>query len=207
MKKFLFAVLLTAATFFAQAQTKGTNAIGLGLNTKSTTDDSQTTTKETKDNTYNIGYGYFIRDNVKIGVDVNYETTKNTTLTKNTNTLAESNTKSYGGGIYGQKYYGLFKTIYAFGGVKAAYTNSKEETVNSVETITSNDYSLSAYGGFAWFISKHIALETDLLNVSATYSKAENTTSANPSTSSSTKFNLSSSGTLTGLGFRVFLLF
>ncbi len=70
MNKVLFSVLLMAATAVTQAQTRGTNAIGLGLSIQTNKEDftNPTRTVTEKINTYTIGYGRFLEDSVKIGI-------------------------------------------------------------------------------------------------------------------------------------------
>lgn len=72
-------------------------------------------------------------------------------------------------------------------------------------------YSAGVHGGITWLVSKRFALETSLLSAAATYSKTEQTpgsvTESNDSKYTTTNFNLSSTGALSNLGFKFYLLF
>ncbi len=206
MKKFLFTALLLAAAFGTQAQTKGTNTIGLGFNSQTNKNEyQQGTTNNARSNNYTLGYGRFIGDNVKIGIDIKYGTQINTSSSSSSGIDA----KEYGGNVYYQKYYGLLKNFYAFGGGSAAYSNYKNEEYDQTISIavTGNTYSLSAYGGVAWFICKHIELETNLLSLNVNHSIKQTTPNTLQDKETSTKIDLSSAGSLNGLGFRILFLF
>lgn len=66
-------------------------------------------------------------------------------------------------------------------------------------------------GGLTWFVSKRFALETNLLSASATYAKSERTGTTNVNSSgyknTYSNFNLSSTGAISNLGFKVYILF
>ncbi|WP_316830002.1 hypothetical protein [Pedobacter aquatilis] len=154
------AVLCLGMTGFAQ--TKGTNALSFGIN--ATTNKSsyknvnQTEqTSEQKSNLFSVGYGYFIKDNSKIGVEAIYgQNTINSTGT------TEQIIKSYGGNISYQKYFPIVKTLFAYAGGKAGYTygtqnqSQPSNSSNVSQDYTSNSYSLGAYGGVTWFLGKSL---------------------------------------------------
>ncbi len=209
MKFFILAFFLTATAFFAQAQIKETNSIELGLDMQNLKGvvSSQYNVKQGQ-NIYNIGYGRFIQNNVKIGVKLNYGA-----FSINSSVPSfdfHENAKIYGANLYYQKYYSLLKKFYAFGGGTMGYTYAKarvESTGVLVETDKENFYELQANGGFAWFLSKHIALESTVLSTGLTYQKDEKGSPAAQTTNTSTEFNLSSNTVLNGLNFKILFLF
>lgn len=201
---------LCAIAFTANAQTKGTNTLGFGVNFNSNKSTSSQTESEQKSSGYSLGYGHFVKDNTKITVELSYG--ENKYSYSNGNTV--QNLKNYGGSIGYQKYFPLVKTFYVFAGARTGYTygSGESKTVNSssLSTNKANSYNLSAAGGLAWFVSKNFALETDLLSAGATYMKntqKESTQNANNYANTSTSFNLSNGGLFNNLGFKVYLLF
>lgn len=211
MKSKLFIMAaLCAIAFTANAQTKGTNTLGFGVNFSSNKSTSAQTENEQKNNSYSLGYGHFIKDNSKITLELSYGENKYS----NNNGSSDQNQKNYGGFIGYQKYFPLVKTFYVFAGARAGYTHGSGET-NSVSSNYStinkvNSYNLNAAGGLAWFVSKNFALETDLLSAGATYSKntqEQVNSSIDKYTSTNKAFNLSSGGLFNNLGFKIYLLF
>lgn len=199
---------LCAIAFTANAQTKGTNTLGFGVNFNSNKSASPQTENEQKNNAYSLGYGHFIKENAKITVELSYGESKFT------NGNSVQNQKDYGGLIGYQKYFPLVKTFYVFAGARAGYTygSGESKSINSSSSSINkfNSYNLRAAGGLAWFVSKSFALETDLLSAGATYMKntqngADGSTYNYTNTSKS--FNLSNGGLFNNLGFKVYLLF
>ena len=67
------AVCLSYASF---SQTKGTNMISLGVDSLTSTLKTGFESK-TKNNSFTLGYSYFVKDNSKIGVDLYYGNNEN----------------------------------------------------------------------------------------------------------------------------------
>lgn len=205
MKKFLAAaVIFTAAYFTANAQTKGTNTLGVGFN--ATTDKHKSTDGssdyESKGNSFTMGYGRFIKDNIRLGLSGTY----NKSTVSYSGGGYEGETNGYGATVNLQKYFSLVKKFYAFAGGQTSYTYSKQGTNITDDTDYRTDsYFLGAYGGLSYFVSKHIALETDLLSGGLGYSRGRETKKFG--TNTRTNFNVSTSGNITNLGFRVYFLF
>lgn len=201
------AVLCFSVTGFAQ--TKGTNALSFGVNVNSIKNTfNNVEQSESKNNLLTLGYGHFFKDNSKIGLELVYGENKQST------NLAEINRyKNYGGNLSYQQYFPLVKTLYAYAGGRGSYvhgTQANAQTQNTLPTeYKSNTYSLGAYGGVTWFLSKRFALETSLLSADFAYSSSEITETAFSSTSKSkqTNFNLSSQGFINNLGFKIYILF
>ncbi|WP_207536233.1 outer membrane beta-barrel protein [Desertivirga arenae] len=209
MKKTLFAALLAlACTFTAKSQTKGTNAIGLGVSTEEYKDtykgNSSSTTTNQKQNRYSLTYGYFFTDNARIKLSGFYGKQK----FDQENSNYENSNSSFGGALALQKYYPLYKKFYAYTEGGLGYSQNRTKFVNFSDQQESkiNLYSLNAGGGVAFFPFKHLALEANLLNASATYSKNSRDESPNRDFKGSS-FNLSTSGSITNLGFNIYFLF
>lgn len=196
MKRILLIACFAVGCICAQAQTRGTSAIGLGINIsteKSEFDVNGTPTKsELDDVELSLGYGYFLKDNSKLGFEVSYGSLEGD------NTISS---KSYGGLVYYQQYYQLVKTLYAFGGGRIGYDYSETKIPPASPNI--NSYAMGAYGGVSWFLSKRIALEAELLAADIRYRETKSETLKN----TSTNFSLNTTGFISGLDFKIFFLF
>ena len=211
MKKALLIAFLATSSFSVNAQTKGTNTIGLGLNFQTHKAEQNSSgvqfVNEYQSKAMSVGYGHFINDNVKVGVDFFYGT-----YDQNTTGGVQFNSKTYGGNVNYQKYYPLLKKFYAFGGGRVAYSYSSGTNVsaNVVSDVTTNTYAVGVNGGLTWFFSKRLALEADLLSANIGYSKSEDA-STNPGDgtfkNTSTNFSLNTAGAVSGLGFKIYFLF
>lgn len=203
--KLLIMGALCAIAFTANAQTKGTNTLGFGVNVNTEKYNSPGGENETKVNSYSIGYGNFIKDNTKIGFDLNYS------KSENLNGIYNSDIKNYGGNLTYQKYFPLVKTLYAYAGGRGGYIYGKQENTSpsQVTEYTSNTYNVGAFGGITWFLSKRFAFETSLLSANASYTKTEQkeNSSGNTFDYKRTSFNLSSEGFINNLGFKIYILF
>lgn len=209
-KQLLVTAMAVGISLCGFAQTKGTNAVSFGINSSTNKLSGNNYENKVKNNSFTLGYGYFFKDNNKIGLDLTYGLNKNTY--NNTNNQEQ---KSYGGNLSYQRYFPLVKTLFAYAGGKAGYTYSKNDskysnTYPQVTSYISNQYTVGAYGGITWFVSKRFALETSLLSADFIYSKTEqNEVDANNyfTKSEFTSFNLSSQGFINNLGFKIYILF
>lgn len=215
-KNLLLAAAAVMLSLCGYAQTKGTNTFGLGItsyvaNLTSEGSGYQNTSKNTS-RVFSLGYGHFIKENVRLGLDLSYaRNTSDYNYSGNQPGNQESGSKTYGGSLNYQQYYPLIKTLYAYAGGKAGYMSTKVDNDNSnVVHHRSNDYSVGAYGGISWFPFKRFAFETSLLSADVRYTKIETESAYNNFNSEmrkETMFNLSSSGLINGLGFKIYLLF
>lgn len=213
MKKKLLTALAVAASLCGYAQTKGTSALGFGITSqtyKSKYDGgvSKQDVTEQKFNSYGLSYGLFIKDNTKLGIELNYGTQNDGFVAH----VSGSKTKTYGGGVNYQYYYPLVQRLYAYAGGRLGYSYAKGETAYQNYAVQkNNEYSAGVYGGVTWFVSKRFALETNLLSANGTYSKSKReSTPTYPNSayeSTTNTFNLSSTGSLSNLGFKVYILF
>lgn len=209
MKKYLFVAILATATCFVQAQTKGSNTIGLGIglqklkieqfpSSNSSDIDQQTTG-------ISVSYGGFIKQNNKLGIDLLYGDSKLNATTQ------DLSTKIYGGKLTYQKYFQLVKTFYAFGGGRGGYNYSEGRMQQEDYLSDFSNYvsTLGAYGGVSWFLSKRFALEADLLSADIGYNKSINNSVGTNGTFKTTSgsFNLNSAGAINNLAFKIHFLF
>jgi len=211
MKKILFTALAASLSLCGYAQTKGTNALGFGVNVnsgKNEYNNSPEIRNENKTRSFTLGYGLFIEDNTRVGLDLNYGTNE-----FSTNENIDQSSKLYGGNLTYQRYYPLIKTLYAYAGGKAGYSYSKQKNYNRTtnqreDTATGNSYSLGGYGGLTWFVSKCFAFETNLLSANISYnSQEQNNTNFQDYKTKQTSFNMSTDGFIDNLGFKIYLLF
>lgn len=202
--KLLIMGALCAIAFAANAQTKGTNTIGLGVNVTENKYEYQNSEGSNKNTVFNLNYGYFIQDNQRIGVGLSYGTRKNSDVSNNLEFESFGINASY------QKYYPLIKTLYAYAGANTAY-GEENQTYSSSNSQMQNfrSYSVGAMGGLTWFVSKRFAFETNLLAANISYSLSESSHNEinNNQKSSTTQFNLTTQGFIDDLGFKIYLLF
>ncbi|HYK77166.1 MAG TPA: hypothetical protein VEV16_09320, partial [Daejeonella sp.] len=86
----------------------------------------------------------------------------------------------------------------------------QSQSGNSMTGYTTNNYSVGAFGGLSFFISKRFAFEADLLSANVGYSKSTNKQSdplQGKFKTETTSFNLSTSGSINNLGFKIYFLF
>jgi len=207
-KQLLFTALAVGISLCGFAQTKGTNALSFGVNVMSNKNTTTNYENKNETNSFSLGYGYFFKDNRKLGLDLSYGLNK-----YNATNSIEQKVKSYGGSVSYQHYFPLVKTLFAYAGGRAGYLHSKNDNTPQDYTpfnSTSNQYNIGAYGGITWFVSKRFALETSLLTADIVYNKSK-TEELNDtgfySKSENTSFNLSSQGFINNLGFKIYILF
>lgn len=200
MKKILFVALCASMSYFAQSQTKGTNAIGFGFGLNSSEAEFGEETQKQKTNSYSLSYGNFIKENVKLSILASYGHSESEYL-NSTNSPYSSD--GYGAGIAYQKYFPVIQKFFVYASGNTSYSRMKQKSgTSSMET---NQYMLGASGGVAYFLNKRIALEATLLNAHGIYASSKNTLSNDKS--KSTSLGLSSSGALNNLSFQIYFLF
>lgn len=209
-KQLLLTAMAVGFTLSAFSQTKGTNALSFGVTTATNKATGNSYENKAQTNAFTLGYGHFFNDNRKIGLELTYGEDK-----YSFNNTQEQKQKNYGGNLSYQHYFPLVKTLYAYAGGKGSYTYSKSES--EVQNAypqnaksTGNRYTLGAYGGITWFVSKRFALETNLLAADIVYSKTQQRESniyGNFNKTENTSFNLTSQGFINNLGFKIYILF
>jgi len=197
MKKLILLFIGCVALLSASAQTKGTNTLGAGFISSTYDDNSNGIERSTYAGS--LGYGHFIKDNLRLGITGSYGYSKYENSPGGENTL-----RSTGAGLSLQKYFPLVKKFYAFAGANGLYERRKTEGNGSTQS-RGNGYFLGASGGASYFLSKRFALEVDVLSAGLNYTKEKHTNNSTAYTSSN--FSLSTTGNVTNLGFRVYLLF
>ena len=201
MIKMLLIAFMAMGVLFAQAQTKGTNTLGLGVNlftSKSNYNDQTQSDQKSTSQAYNLSFGHFFKDNQKLSLNLQHQRQSYNNV---------ENVKGYGVGLSYQKYYPIFKSFYGFAGGSGGYMFSKNTQNNGDVGWKSDTYSAAAFGGLSWFVSKRIALEVDLLSVGSHFGTTKNTGSGSGNSSKFTAFNLSTAGAAGNFGFRVHILF
>ncbi|WP_316811611.1 outer membrane beta-barrel protein [Pedobacter heparinus] len=208
MKKQILTAIAVMASLCGYAQTKGTSALGFGVNVSTNKSESNSLTgvdQENKTRNFSLGYGFFVKDNAKLGIELNYGNTDNSYAGG-----SQTESKSYGANVTYQQYYPLIKTLYAYAGGRAGYGQTKQESFDepTSNNVKGSQYTAGVYGGITWFISKRFAFETSLLSANASYSTYEQKISnAVVYENKQTNFNLSSDGFINNLGFKIYLLF
>ena len=213
MKKKLLTAVAVLASLCGYAQTKGTNALGFGINSQTSKSEVRSETgateiEKTKANNFTLSYGLFIKDNTKLGLDVSYGNQDY----RYVQGLSGSKSKSYGAGLNYQQYYPLVKKLYAFAGGSLGYGYTKTDNADpNYEDRKTDQYSVGVNGGLTWFFSKRFAIESSLLSANAFYTvdkqNGNNSGGQSRYENSYTNFNLSTSGAFNNLGFKIYLLF
>jgi hypothetical protein len=195
--KFLTVIASFLFSLCGYAQTRGTNALSFGVDIYTSKSESfQTNTIESKYSSFTLGYGIFISDQSKIGVELIYG--KN----EASGGIPSSEGQNYGGNMSYQHYYPIVKTLYAYAGGKAGYNYNKSSYNNftgdsyQVQETIGNRYSIGAYGGLTWFLSKRFAFETNLLSANMIYgiTKQEELNGNIGFKNKSSNFNLTTQG-------------
>jgi|GEM_PF-771015 len=213
-KLFLTALAVTAS-LCGYAQTKGTNTLGFGVNsaTSKTESNASSQDSESKQTIVSLGYGIFIKDNTRIGIDLLYGKVNHTISNSQASGQDQNESQTYGGSLSYQQYYPLFKTLYAYAGGSGGFSSgSSESTVSPDLDYRRNNYSLGAYGGLTWFATKRFAFETTLLSAAFNYNSSKMESKPNnldqfTLSQKETSFKLNTSGLIDGLGFKIYLLF
>jgi hypothetical protein len=203
MRKFLLSAVILLISFYTEAQTKGTNALGLGFTSRQTKDEfnSDNSFSNRKANYASLTYGRFVKDNIRLGLTLSYSYDELRQTDRYNQTA-----KGYGAGVNYQKYYPLFKKLYAVAGGKGSFFYSKnEDSFGSLASYKQNHYSLGVYGSAAYFLSKRFALEATVLSADIAYTRIDHANDDRKHSESN--FNLSSSGVINNLGFQIYFLF
>ena len=202
MKTFLLSATLVVMGYCGYAQTKGTNALGFGIRVSEGESNQGQDHQEQSNNEFSLSYGHFIKEKVKLSFTGSYGITKN----EQANNQIQFSTKFYGGRVAYQKYFNVAKKffVYADGGAGLMF-NKSSFTNGATNQDMGTEYSLNAYGGAAYFLSKHIAFEATLIRAGALYYTSKRNDAGSRAVSKS--FNLSSSGSLSNMAFQIYFLF
>lgn len=212
-KQFLLTAIAVGLSLCGYAQTKGTSTLGLGANVstyKSSTigNNANESKNEMKGRNFNLGYGYFIKDNTRLGLDFSYGVNNQT----QSNGDYSNENKNYGASVSYQQYFPIVKSLYAYAGGNGGYIYSKtayNSSNPSGDRREGNTYNVGAYGGVTWFLSKRFAFETNLLSANVVYqeSKHRGYNTGYQAKEETTNFSLNTKGFIDDLGFKIYLLF
>jgi hypothetical protein len=199
MRKFtLVTIAFISIAFASNAQIqKGSILLGGNISASSSNSHFDGNPTDTESEGFNVSpsVGFVTATNTAWGFNLSYANGKTKYLTTNNNN--ENKTNGYGGGIFYRRYVTLGKGFYLFGQAGANYNAYKQqakfETPGFFTTTKTNAFSLSAYPGITYTVSKNFHLEIGLNNlVSLGYT---NTTTTNAGISGSRKQNDFSFGT------------
>lgn len=204
--KLLFTAVAVCLSYASFSQTKGTNAISFGASTSTMKTSNDQNALNNKNTSFFLGYSHFINDNSKLGLDLSFGKSKS-----ESQSVQHSSSKNYGVGVNYQRYYPIVKKLYAYAGGRASADFGKGKGYNYYQNYESEQQSYTAaeYGGVTWFLSKRFAFETTLLSASAGYLKYEEFGSGavQNATMKQTSFDLSTTGFINDLGFKIYILF
>jgi hypothetical protein len=227
MKK-CFLVLLTVCamqTSYSQTE-KGKNFIGGQINLSGSTSSFLDTLNKFDNNSFGFSvspnYGYFIADNVAIGVNVNFGISNAVQNSKYSNNIPseftyKSNTLSYGGGAFARYYLNIsdkFK-FYFNGGLNYFYSTQKIKNSNNDpnyvystsnpanKEVQTNSLAFAISPGLVYFITPKVGLHTSFGNLNYNYSRSKNISLLydNHNNSSSYGFNFNLTTFYVGLNY------
>lgn len=160
MKKVLLSAIAVMAFGFANAQDVPTTGFSQGdvFITGSVGFGSEKT-GDFKTNTFNISpkAGYFVTNNIALGVQLGYTTVKDTEDTPLGET--EEKTTDLQIGAFGRYYFTPARNFSFFGQLSAGYLSSKTETSPGGGEVKSDGVNVALAPGISYFVSDHIALE------------------------------------------------
>jgi hypothetical protein len=207
-----FSVLLCSV---ARAQiAKGDIMLGGDIyyyNSGSTSSSSGTPTYTYTNKSTNVGinpsFGKAIKDNLVLGVDITYNHYTNGDNSNNNSPDYNTNSNSFGAGVFIRQYKPLGNGFYLFGQAElnGSYSSGKLDNPGTTSGYTKDDtkgygFSLRLYPGVAYALNRRWQLETELTGFFAlTYNHSKETSDyvGQPEENSNThNFNVSSS--LTG---------
>jgi hypothetical protein len=177
MKKILlFTIISATISFVANAQiSKGSVLLGGGLNVSNTKYENNNlpVADKTHDNNTSINpaIGIAIKDNLIVGIALNYGHSENTTNSSSTQ-IRKIKYNSYGAGVFLRKYLPLGKSFYLFGQGDLNYTDNKQSdnyipSSGFSSTQKGWNVSLSFSPGISYALTKKFHLETSLSNLLA----------------------------------------
>lgn len=157
MKKIVLSAVAVMAFGFANAQeTTGTTGFSkgdvfitgaVGYGSESTGDD------ETNTFTFSPKAGYFVTENIAVGLQLGY--------TSQTETEADidTDTNSLEFGAFGRYYFTPARNFSFFGQLGLGITSSKTEVEGIDGEFKENGFNVALAPGISYFVSEHIALE------------------------------------------------
>ena len=167
MKKqvIIAALLFTAASSFAQIAA-GTKYVGGILNFNTTTESStlgSTTTKSPSSSSFTGSpeFGYFVADNLAVGVSL--DLTSRTTTNYKADGSENAKTVSGGTGVtlYGRKFFNINENLSLFGGLNVGYTGGVTKTTAASTTTENSNFSTfgaSVDAGVAFNLSPKVTI-------------------------------------------------
>lgn len=167
MKKqvIIAALLFTAASSFAQIAA-GTKYVGGILNFNSSTESStlgSTTTKLPSVSSFSGSpeVGYFVADNLAVGVSLDLTTRTITTFKADGSENAKVVSGGTGVTLYGRKFFNINESLSLFGGVNVGYTGGVTKTTAASTTTENSNFSTfgaSVDAGVAFNLSPKVTI-------------------------------------------------
>ncbi|RZK44124.1 MAG: hypothetical protein EOO90_00235 [Pedobacter sp.] len=195
MKNKLFILtILCSISFASNAQKKGQNILGFGINRhQSNSDADNEQTKNTK-TVFNLNYGYFITDNQRVGMEIGIGNFKDGSML--------SNSRLFNSTIIYQRYIPIYRTFSAYLNGLIRYELSNNKFNDDLES-RDQHYVIGVGSGVSWFASKRIALEMNFLG---TDFSRQSTRYFNDEKMSSSTLKLKLNGFITDPSFKIYFL-
>ncbi|MGY5356034.1 hypothetical protein [Wenyingzhuangia sp. IMCC45467] len=216
MKKVLLSVLFLATmimsaqeTEFESPYSKGNFSIGGGF-TISNSENTNVNGENLESENYSINpsVGFFIKDNLMIGINTGYAKTKNVNEINGTFSME---TDSYALGILAVKYYKVYQSFFLNFSGAIMYGTTNITKVNNTNTYNTDEeyFVVSVSPGLSCVLNKHISLNVgfnDLLSYRYSNNNNNNDSGGGEQSSSNLYTSLGSSSLLSDLsvGFRYF---
>ena len=196
MKKALLVsmTIFTITTAYSQTE-KGKKFIGGQISFNGNDNSYLDTINKREDHQFEIqimpNYGYFIKDNLAVGANLNFGTSNSSSSDGNINyppgTTSKSHSIIYGIGGFARYYKKITDNFLFFlnGGISYSYETGRLEQTSythpapPVLEIQTNNISFGAYPGLVYFITPKLGIETGLGNLNYNISSSKNKTILN----------------------------
>lgn len=208
MKKAVL-VLMTIfiiVTGFSQTE-KGKKFIGGRIFLNGSSSSSSDTLFKNGTNTFAIqivpNYGYFIKDNLAIGANINFGINNSSSYWEYPNTnfkeSFKSNSNSYGIGGFARYYKKITDNFLFFinGGVSYSYGTGRKEQITysfptgpPIQEIQTNTISFVGYPGLVYFITPKLGIEGSISSFNYNFSSSKNKTLLNDNLTKSSAYGI-----------------
>lgn len=168
MKKVLFLIFVTtfSSAIYSQSTVEGFSKGSLFAGGQVSFSSEKFDENEARGFSFNPRIGYFLSNNLAVGVNVGFATSK-----EEQGVVIKSDFSSTSFGVFGRYYFTPANKFSVFGNLGANYSTTTNKTLNPDLKI--NGFGVSLSPGINYFISKKIAIETSIGLLSYSTSKPD----------------------------------
>ncbi|KOS06012.1 hypothetical protein AM493_08160 [Flavobacterium akiainvivens] len=164
MKKLLFSLstLLCITVAFAQETEPASGFLKGDAFISGTVGFGTQKTGDYKANQFTVApkAGYFVSENIALGVGLGYRSQKSDQTDSFLGTTYETKTSTFEAGVFGRYYFTPASNFSIFTELSAAYATTKQESnMDWATDFTVNAFDVEFAPGFNYFVTRHLALE------------------------------------------------